>query len=346
MIRLDSILNRVIILVIRLEKDGEPKISMSSIDRKGKELIVEEFDDRVELEKIGTRNIKDPVLLMITGHGIIRKVYRGDEMNERERITNNDEFLWDCLVKENGDNVIAFTRKDRVSFYLEKLEQNQVPVIDIHVGNVVIEDSVTFEQEMDTRKTSILLADQFYKNGIKWKELARAGKRGNILSSLMIKRIKLPLLLCLLGLLLVNYLWNSSVREKYVRQQAELTLLEKNVSNREKLSREMEQVIREFKGKGKNSFTPVLDKIASLVPEEVILETLTLNPLVKTLEDNKPLITREGFIELAGITSNPEKVTAFTSKLTGCDFTRQVKLISLDKNRESGVFNFKIRVGL
>ena len=164
--------------------------------------------------------------------------------------------------------------------------------------------------------------------------------------TLIAGKIKLVALLCLLGLLVVNYMWNTSVREKYASLQLEIASLERDVSNREELSREMERVVREFEGSGTGRVSVVLDRVAALVPPAVNLDMLVVNPLLKGLEEGKSVVTREGCLELSGVTADPGQVTLFTGSLSSSAFARQLKLVSLDRNRETGWFNFKIWIGL
>lgn len=342
---IERIIRRLTVLVVRLQKDEEAEICRVEVTRKKKTITIE-GEERFTLEGMGEKKMNSPVLLIFTGYGIIRKVYEQEEMGEAERIMQNDDFVWEQRQGGEGERVIAFTRKERVEAVLEKLRQGKARVIEMHIGEVTIENEFPSGKTEHAGETALRLAGCFYRKGIGWKELGEAGERGNMLSALVAAKLRLPLLGCLLGLLLVNYLWNGAVRDKYAVQEAELALLKKDVSSREKLSREMQQVVTEFKANAHVRYALILDRIASRVPIEVVLRTLILNPLLKSPEDRKPLLVREGQIEVTGETPEPEKVTLFTARLTACDFTQEVKLISLDRNRDTGKFDFKILIRL
>ena len=105
-------------------------------------------------------------------------------------------------------------------------------------------------------------------------------------------------------------------------------------------------MVREFEGSGTGRVSVVLDRVAALVPPAVNLDMLVVNPLLKGLEEGKFVVTREGCLELSGVTADPGQVTLFTGSLSSSAFARQVKLVSLDRNRETGLYHFKIWIGL
>ena len=344
--RLEKMLDRITVIFAFLQQDGAIRLDVLRLVRGKHGVRVEEEVREVIVGDIGEMKLKEPTLLLVTGHGIIRKVFHEGDEDGIRRVTGNENIMWERFDRDGGECVICFTRRDKIKSLEDELHGYQVPVIETCLQGVRSgEEGVPMNQEW-VRETAIGLAERFYDRGITWNDLLKGGKRGDSLAALIAGKIKLIALLCLLGLLVVNYLWNTSVREKCASLQLGIASLERDVSNREELSREMERVVREFEGSGTGRMSVVLDRVAALVPPAVNLDMLVVNPLLKGLEEGKSVVTREGCIELSGVTADPGQVTSFTGRLSSSAFVRQVKLVSLDRNRETGVFNFKIWIGL
>lgn len=344
--RLEHMFNRVTVIFATLQRDGTIRTDVVRMLRERNGIRVDAFLPGMEPEHIGDLKLKEPTWLMITGYGVIRKEFQEEDADGMERVIGDEDFIWERTVMRGGKVVMCFTRRDRVSPLKEKLEEYQIPILETCLWGTREGEGGSLQEEEEIRMAAVDLAERFYREGVAWKEFVKGDTRGDLLAGLLAGRLKLVLLSCLLGLLMINYLWNSSVREKYAVQQLEIASLEQDASSREKLSKDMERVIREFKESGTGSMSLVLDRVAAIVPPEVNLKTLLVNPLVKSLEEGKSVVTREGYIELTGVTGDAAKVTVFTGKLSGLDFTREVKLVSLDRNRETGLFEFKVLIGL
>lgn len=344
--RLEKMLDRITVIFAFLQQDGAIKLDVIRLVRGKNGVRVEEDVQEVIVGDIGEMKLKEPTLLLVAGYGVIRKVFHAEDGDGIRRVTENENVIWERFDRDDGECVICFTRRDKIISLEDELHGYRVPVIETCLWGVRSGEEVLPTNRERVRESAIGLAERFYDRGITWKDLLKGGMRGDSLAALIAGKIKLVALLCLLGLLVVNYLWNTSVREKYASLQLEIASLERDVSNREKLSREMERVVREFKGNGTGRMSVVLDRIAALVPAEVNLDMLVVNPLLKGLEEGKSVVTREGSIELSGVTADPGQVTLFTGNLSSSAFARQVKLVSLDRNRETGLFNFKIWIGL
>ncbi len=334
---LEVVFKRVVVVFVRLQKDETMKVDVVRTIRDKHGTRVESAVTDMEPEELGGMKLKDPVLAVVSGHGVIRKVFQAEDADGMERVTGNEELIYSRSGEEKGEVTLCFTRRERIVSLEEMISRERMPVLEMRVA---CGDGKT------TDDAALLLAGRFYGNKVGWRELVHGGTRGDRLAGLVADKIKIVMLCSLLVLLLVNYLWNGSVRERYAGQQIEMSSLERDVSNREKLSREMENVVREFKGNGVKRYCAILDRIAAVVPPKVNLETLTVNPLLKTIEERKSLVLREGYVELTGETPVSGEVTVFTGALAECDFARQVKLLSLDKDRETGMFHFKILIDL
>lgn len=344
--RLEKMLDRISVIFAFLQQDGVMKLDVIRLVRGKNGMRVEEVVQEVIAGDIGEMKLKEPILFVVAGHGIIRKVFHEEDEDGIRRVTENEDIIWERFDRDDGERVICFTRRDKIVLLEEELHGYQVPVIETCLWGVRPGEEILPANRERVCESAIGLAERFYHRGITWRDLLKGGKRGDSLAALIAGKIKLVALLCLLGLLVVNYMWNTSVREKYAGLQLEIASLERDVSNREELSREMERVVREFEGSGTGRVSVVLDRVAALVPPAVNLDMLVVNPLLKGLEEGKSVVTREGCLELSGVTADPGQVTLFTGSLSSSAFARQVKLVSLDRNRETGWFNFKIWIGL
>ena len=333
MIGLNVLLKRVGLLVVRLRKDDQPIVDyLEGVCREGNVTIRKEERD-VEPELFFKKIPNYPVVVLFTGEGIITKVF-DEEGAGMERITAGEEFLWDREATPEGGVKIVFTRKEKLATWMGMLEKRKVPVMRIYLNSLVEEREL--EQYIYC----------FFQQELKWKILAEPTPRGNWLCTLLLRRSKLAVLVILLCLLMINYVWSGILREHHASIQFELTRLERNVSARDKHSREVERVVSEYRRTGNRRNALIVDRVAAVTPPEIVLESLEVSPLLKLYEEGKPLSVRDGLLRCKGRSAMTEEVTRFIDGLVKAEFAKEVKLVSLEQERETGQSVFKIEIRL
>lgn len=330
---LSVMLKRVGLLVVRMRREGDPVVDYLEGICRGKRVTIVREERSVEPESFFRKSPDYPVVIWFTGEGIITKLF--DETGGgMERITVGGEFLWERESFSGDGMKIVFTRKERIEALSAVLEKQKVPVAGIHLSPSV-----------DEREYESYLF-RFFQEELKWKVLMEPTERGSCLCTLLRRKLRLPVLVCLLSLLLVNFLWNDTLRKRHSLLQAELTRVERNVSARDKHSREVERVVNEYRRTGNRRNAFIVDRMAAVIPPEVVLESLEIGPLLKVYEKGKPLSIRDGLLRCKGRCAITEKITRFIGELTKTDFAREVKLISLERERDTGQSLFKIEIRL
>lgn len=346
MIGLNKILKHLIVILVRTRRGDSAVITVIECVFEKEEVRVEKRLEEVDLKVFLEEKKRAPVVIVVTGENVITKELNNHE-NDLERITGNEGLLWEYVDQEEGRNVLAFTRNDQIAPLLDVMDKNGITPFAFHVRPVQGDDRI-FDGEMVTVEENFVLEiiKSYYRNNLRWSVFFESTARGNYFCSLFMKKIKLPLLACLLILLFVNFWINGDLRDKSANARAELSVLEKDVSKRDKLSREVRAVVDEFSSSGNIKVAPVVDKIASRVPENMNLESMEVNPLLKSHEENKPLLIREGLIRLKGTCSTADEITGFTSTVGLLDLVKDVKLLLLEREKETGQFVFKMNVWL
>ena len=88
-------LDRITVIFAFLQQDGVIKLDVLRLVRGKHGVQVEEDVREVIAGDIGEMKLKEPTLLLVAGHGIIRKVFHeGDEeLEELVSFSENDIFL-------------------------------------------------------------------------------------------------------------------------------------------------------------------------------------------------------------------------------------------------------------
>lgn len=331
---LTNILNRVVIVMLQLRRGEGPGLHLLCVRyRKGK-LWLEQWLTDVPYGQAETYMQRYPVILLVTGYGVIVRNC-GEDLSFEHRIRSDREFLWNILMPAGEAKQFVFVRNGQVSPLLKQLEKGGIiPLrLDILPGE-------------GDRKLAFLRAKQFYDENLKMKKLFVPGTESDRLAGLLAGKLKLPALLLLLCVLGINYPLRSLLQRRYSLQQAEYARVRQKVSEQHLHSEKTRLIFREFGEDPAERLSVLADRIASLLPETVVLESLVLNPLKKRVEELKPLPLQRHYIRLEGYTSVPGEITVLTARLSERNPDWQIKLITLTTRKDSEDFHFEIGIRL
>ena len=214
--RLEKMLDRISVIFAFLQQDGAMKLDVVRLVRGKSGVRVEEVQEVIAGD-IGEMKLKEPTLLVVAGHGIIRKVFHEEDEDGIRRVTENEDIIWERFDRDDGERVICFTRRDKIVLLEEELHGYQVPVIETCLWGVRPGEEILPTSRERVRESAIGLAERFYHRGVTWRDLLKGGKRGDSLAALIAGKIKLVALLCLSGrnMRVCNWkllLWNGMSR--------------------------------------------------------------------------------------------------------------------------------------
>lgn len=326
---LKRILNRFTLIVIEFRKDQGPKESVCRGKWTEKGLKLEKAYDSTEWQN-DERLKEEPVLLVFTGYGVLRKEFR-EKTDLFERITQGEDFLW-REEQQNGKDELVFVRREIVQPVLDHLEKQEIMLADI---SLAVGTDPVFLSKGIAQKYNIWHTRAYW---------LQNDKTNQVLAGLLTRRLKLPVLLLIFVLLASNHLLQRSLQERYFRQQTELSGWRRQKELQQAGNEKIQKMMQAFSGRKKLS--PLVDRLAAVVPEGVTLDFLEINPPVKPAETGKALLLKENYVLIGGHTRQSADVAAFTERLGKTDPSWRVVLSHLDRRLESADFEFRIEIEL
>ncbi len=148
-----------------------------------------------------------------------------------------------------------------------------------------------------------------------------------MMAGLWYEKLKLPVLLFYLAILLVNFLVTPSLGRKYDEQRRQLDAAERQNRTEAEVSEKQKRLIAEYLQISSDNSAYAFDKIASCVPEKIRLTQTALN---------------DGVFVIKGEVAEASLVVAFTNRLEG--YFPSTKIQSFDKipGREMSAFEIRI----
>ena len=158
--RLEKMLDRISVIFAFLQQDGAMKLDVVRLVRGKSGVRVEEVQEVIAGD-IGEMKLKEPTLLVVAGHGIIRKVFHEEDEDGIRRVTENEDIIWERFDRDDGERVICFTRRDKIVLLEEELHGYQVPVIEtclwgVRPGEEILPTSRERVRESGWRKDFII----------------------------------------------------------------------------------------------------------------------------------------------------------------------------------------------
>lgn len=288
--------------------------------------------ENFEIESLS--NLKNsPVLVVVTGDGIISKVYDKQDPNNK-RIQKDASFLWNIELDDNKVEIISFMRKDNLTDLLQALNQQRSLLIDIWIYASNVEYSLQARLEK-------LYADQF-----KSSTLFNTPNYKDILANTLFQKIFLPVLLFFFTLLLGNYFLNSYYTEQYQQKQAVIQQ-NKRISRMNSADEQKKNLlIAGYNLIPNQSFALLSDRIASYIPANMYLTLIDLFPVgKKTNSRNKKELPLEfHIIRIKGVVETPGSVTLLSQLLEADKLFDNVKVIQLNRIKNKNLFEFELEI--
>ena len=317
---LQSLLSRFVVVVVTLRKEEKPEVVFYR-GRWKKGIVCIGVGDEVQPDRW-------PVLVLFTGYGVIAKSCGGNT-DWAARVTTGDEFLWEWMDIE-GKRQLVFVRREEIVPWQERWEKEGWALAGFSLSAVA--DAPFLEAWVG----------RTYRHWWTWKYWREGKKAQQVICTLLLKRLKWPVLLLALVLLGGGYPLQTSLQRRVLQQQQELSLWRKKIQ----LRRDDEGRARRMSGMltGRGRLAPLFDRIAVAVPRGVTLVRLEANPPQRRVEAGKPLVLKEGCLVVEGYTREPADVALFTEKLGSTGYSWRVTLERGEHRAETAEFAFCIDI--
>lgn len=268
--------------------------------------------------------VKSVVLVVVCGHGVVTKP---DDSQIAARVRADDEtFLWSVT-----EGRISFMRRGQLQALGEELEARKI----FPARFCCIEQGADFET------AAVVCVDRFRRE-LRWKGLIRLTNADSAIAQALARRLALPMLGGFLLLLSGNMLLSSGLNTRQQVLQTELAEREQTSSQTASTNAAQLQIAREFGSRPVLSRAIVCDRIARAVPERMLLTGLDVEPVVKRFETGKPLERRVGVVIVRGTAPTAAAISQFVERLSEMEYSREVRLINVEKQRDADCLSFRI----
>lgn len=258
------------------------------------------------------------VAVTVSGYGVVRKPV-STELATRIR-TDPKTFLW----SERQDDFF-FVRRERLQPILKQL---------VGMGLVpqrILVNMSPLETARITRAT------------IGWKSLVHPTNEGSALAQAIIRRIGLPILAFFFLLLAANVAIFPSLNAKKQMMQTQLAAQERVNSENAANNVRQRTLLSDFiEKKHPIPRSVVCDRIATAVPEDVILTLLEVEPLIGHFDVSKLLQRQEGAILIHGTAPNDKAISRFIEQLSTQHLLKNICLIAVERGYNSERLSFQI----
>lgn len=338
---LQRLIGPLAVLRVRFTDADNYSMSLFVLGCTGEQIRVLRREDEPNAAILKKECAARPVLVSVSGHGIITKPADGSPLVEK--VTADPEtFAWsfsDQDIRPGQDSrvgSISFVRREQIGPLEAYFAENG-----IFTGNICY-DSPAAEPEQDAR----LQAERFCRDRMKWRIAVRPTHEGCMIAKSLSRRLRLPVLGLMLLLLIVGTLAADSLKDRRAEQQTLLTAQEKTRGASQARSGQRRAAAAEFSHRLAYRHAWLLDRTASHVPPAITLTSLAVQPLIKKLEDAKDPLVASETLSVRGRTDDAAAVSSLMAGLKSEPPVREAKLEQLEQNRESGLTEFKITVAL
>lgn len=313
---LPLLLNRITFVLTEYASDGTYRTEMR-LWRSG---------NLIPVERSAAKN--SLVAVVVCGHGVVTKP---DDAQIAMRVkADAGTFLW-----SSANSRISFVRRERLQGLQEGLVVDNILPISIFCT-----DSVA-----DFGALAAVFAEQIYA-GLRWRTLLRLTPESSVVAQVLVRRVALPVMGLFLLLLSANALFSPQLNTRRQSLQAQVATLDRTTSDAALSGVRQRELLAEFATRSSNSRATLCDRIAGAVPEQVVLTLLEIEPLTKRFEAGKPLLRRNGMAVICGTASGAADISTFVQQLSELDGCRDVRLLQVEKERETEWLNFRIETAL
>ncbi len=274
-----------------------------------------------DIAAVRERAGKAPLLVMACGYGVITKDTASAPEITAKVMAPGSGFVWSA----DGVN-ISFVREAQMEPFAE------LSPLAVTCG----------ASAADAEKVAV----QYYATHVRLRELLRPSPASSALALLLARRIQLPVLGVVLLLLVLNAAVSPQVRNRREAAETEMAALQKRIGKADDTSRGRAQAVAEWGRALPRRFGWLCDRAATVLPKDITLTSLSVQPLLKNIEEGRKPLFSEREMVISGRTPRSESVSDYVTALGGLQMAQQVRLSSVEYDREKGFYNFRINLEL
>ena len=329
-----KILSRNDVLVVTF-RDGESYDLRLVKCRYGRDGVAaeEEVQQAADMGELRKELASTPVTVLIGGYGVITKQADAAADIVAKVTAGQSGFRWTL-----AGNELSFVRGEQLRTLEYSLDEAKAKVVAVHCAPL--------NKDTDLRHTAAEYAERWYRESANMRAVLRSSATGSAMAQLMARQLRLPVLAIVLLALMINATGSSGVRTRYEAANVELQALHRTIGQSDDATRRQQELIREYGRALPHRISLLCDRAAMVVPDGVMLGSLAVQPLLRSIEAGKKATFAYDRIEIAGHASTSAAVSGYINELTALGMALQVRLASIERDRESGLFNFKITLEL
>lgn len=319
------VFKKLLVIHINISENGYLTNSSLIFNRKNKKYIL--VDSKADGKNfLDSKNFKWPVLIIISGDYVIERNTNNENFNF-ERFENNPDILANKYVSD-GIETIAFVRKNIVEEKISELKKYKLNIIRI----IIRKD---FNIKKITEDTDYLNFNNLFSS---------FSDRLDFLCKVLYDVSKLWFLFLFLIILIFNYLKFHELKKEYTVEQEQLVLISnKNVKNNENniYKNVLHKNLKKRSLKLRNTF--VIDQIAAIIPEDILLNNMIISP--REIGDNTKKdksLSNNNFVVISGQSLNSNSVISFCEKLKNNQIIKSVYISSMYVEKENFIFKIEI----
>ena len=313
------ILKTVTILTVTLHKDTSPQLRLYRIKHsKGNVIIL----NSQEGDNMSEWNVKSPVIIVVTGYGIIKKDILGNTAIYEKVKTDSTTYTFSENNKE-----FMFLRNTNIQNILEKLHILKVRCLSLRLSDV------QYMNDTDVLKYAL----DFFDKKATAENLFSFTLEADIIAGVIYERLRLPVLCSIFILLLANTFIRNNLENKYNAQKGVLNHLQRNQIQHEKSNNNKKAYAEEFLHASDIRYAVIADRIASIVPDDISLTTLHIASLDKDMNNS---------ICIEGFSKDNNVIGVFLNNITEFDFVQDAHIENVQHNHRDNRHSFKIRLAI
>lgn len=291
--------------------------------------------DVVGMNDIGRELRAFPVLVLVGGYGVITR--QADISGEIvSKVTaEGSGLLWTV-----SGNDISFVKEEQLRSLKMSLTEIKANVIDTQCvpgGN---------EQREDIKCMAAEYSGRYYFERVNIKSLLTPSPAGSVIARLTASKLKLPVLVLILASLVVNAMVGPDVRARHEIVGMELQALRKTIGQADDATNRQQELLSEYARRLPRRISFICDRAAMLLPEGITLTSLSVQRPLQSIDDDKKAMFAYDIVEIAGKSADSYGISDYITKLDESGIALHVRLTSMERERESGLFSFRITLEL
>jgi len=329
-----KILSRIDVLVVTFTDGGSYNLRLVKCRYgRGEVTAEEEAQQAADVGELRKELASTPVLVLIGGYGVITKQADAAADIVAKVTAGQSGFRWTLAANE-----LSFVREEQLRTLEHALDETKAKVVAVQCAPL--------HRDTDLRQIAGEYAAWWYRESANVRAVLRPSAAGSAMAQLMAQRLRLPVLAMVLLALMINATSSSGVRARYEAANVELQVLHRAIGQTDDATRRQQELIREYRRALPHKISLICDRAAMVLPDGVMLTSLAVQPLLRSIETNRKAMFAYDRIEITGHASTSAAVSDYITELAALGMAAQVQLASMERDRDSGLFNFKITLEL